>query len=69
MHTLGTTVNQWLKTLRVLWIHHVHKCRVDPPTSFYGIETADDEVELHVVVIVLVLDFAVVPVSNLSAFP
>ena len=66
IHTFGSTINEGLQTLRVVRVNHVHKCGVDPSPRLYGVETTDDEVELHVVVLVLVLDLAKVTGHGLS---
>ena len=60
--TLGTTVNQRLQALRVLRVDQVHQGRVHPPTRLDGVKTTNNEVELHVEVVVLVLDLPVEPI-------
>ena len=62
MHTLCATVNKRLQALRVLGINQVHQCCVHPSTRFYGVEATNDEIELHVEVVVLVLDLPVEPI-------
>lgn len=57
--TFSTTVNERLQTLRVLRVDEVHKRGVHPSPRLNRIETADDEVELHVEVVVFVLDLSV----------
>jgi hypothetical protein len=58
-HTLRTTINQWLQGLEVILIHHSHERSIDPSTSFHTVEPADHHLELHVVILILVLDLAV----------
>ncbi len=64
-NTFCSAVNQWLHTFRILRIHEIYERCIDPTSCFYRIETADDEIELHVVVVVFVLNFSMItfPVS------
>lgn len=61
MQTFCTTVDEWLQALRDLRIYHVDESRVDPPSRFHRVQATDDKVELHVVFLVLVLDFPIKP--------
>ena len=69
IRTFRAAVDERFQALRIFWVDEVYECCVDPSPCFYRVQATNYEVELHVVVIILVLDFAVVPVSNLSAFP
>lgn len=63
-HTFRASVDQRLQALRVLLVHQPDQGRAHPPPRVDRIESADDHVELHVVVVVLVLDLAVVAGSR-----
>ena len=54
--TFCAAVYERFQALRILLIYHVNKCGIDPPPCFNRVKTADDEVELHVVCLILVLD-------------
>jgi len=56
--TLSATINERLQASLIIHVHHAHKSRINPPPSFYAVKATDDNVELHVVVLVLVLDLA-----------
>lgn len=56
--TFSSTVDQRLETLWVLWIHHSDQRCIDPATSFDTIQAADDNLELHVVVFIFILNLA-----------
>lgn len=58
--TFSASIDQGLQALWHLWIDHVDKRRVDPPSGFYRIEPANDDIELHVIVFAFVLDLSVV---------
>lgn len=60
MRTFCTTINQRLETLWILWIYQVYESRINPSSSFHRIETANDQVKLHVVIVILVLDLSIV---------
>ena len=66
VHTFRTTINQWLQTFGILGIEHANERRIDPSSSFDAVKTADNDLELHVVIFILILDFAHVR-SNLNA--
>jgi hypothetical protein len=57
-NTFCTAINEWLETLWVIWVNHSHKSRVYPSSSLNTIETTDDYLELHVIVLIQVLDFS-----------
>jgi hypothetical protein len=61
MFTFGTTIDQRLQAFGIFGIYEINESRVHPAPSFNGIETTYDKIELHVVIIVFVLDFAKVP--------
>ena len=58
--TLRTAIDQGLERLLVVRVHHVHERGIDPPSRGYGVETGNDEVELHVKVLIVILDLVVV---------
>jgi hypothetical protein len=60
--TFCASIDQGFDTFWIFRVNHVHKSRVDPPPGFYRVETADHQTELHIVVITLVLNLAVVSV-------
>ena len=60
--TFCPAVNQWLHTLWILRIHEIYERCIDPTSRFYRIETADNEIELHVVVVIFILDLSVITV-------
>lgn len=57
---LGAAVNQGLQAVRIVLIHHADQSSVDPSSCFDAVQTADDDVELQVIVFVLVLNLAAV---------
>lgn len=57
--TFSSTVYQRLQALRVLRIHEIHERRVDPSSRLNRVQAADDKVELHVVIVVFVLDLSI----------
>ena len=56
--TFGSTVDQRFQALWVLWINHADQCGVDPAASLDTIETTNNNLELHVVILILILNFA-----------
>lgn len=56
--TFRPTIYQWFQTFRFFGVDEVDEGSVHPSTRFDGVQTAYDEVELHVIVIVLILDLA-----------
>lgn len=56
--TFSSTINQRLQAFRLLRFNHCDQGRVDPSASFNAVKATDDYLELHVVVFVLILDFA-----------
>lgn len=58
--TFRSTINQWLETLRHLWVDQIHQRSAHPPSGVNRIQATDDEVELHVIIVVLVLNLAVI---------
>lgn len=56
--TFSSTINQRLETLWVLGIHHSDQRCVDPATSFNAVQSTDDDLELHVIVFIFILDLA-----------
>lgn len=60
LEALGAAVDERLEAVGVVAVDEVDEGGADPPARVDRVEAADDEVELHVVVVVLVLDLAVV---------
>lgn len=58
--TFGAAVDQGLQAVEVVPIHHADQRSVDPSSCFNTVEPADNKVELHVVILVLVLNLAAV---------
>jgi hypothetical protein len=56
----GSAVDQGLQAVEVVPIHHTDQSGVDPPSCFDTVQATDNDVELEVVLLVLVLDFAAV---------
>lgn len=56
--TFSSTVHKWLQTQWVIFIDHRDQCGIDPASSFDTVQAADNNVKLHVVVFILVLDLA-----------
>jgi hypothetical protein len=56
--TFCSPVNERLQTLRILRINHPDKSGIDPPSGLDTIQTTDDDLELHVVILVFVLNLA-----------
>lgn len=65
-NTFSSAIDQWFQALWVLWIYQIDQSRVDPSTCFDGIQAANDEVELHIVVIIFILDLSIVSAVVLS---
>jgi hypothetical protein len=53
-----SSVNERLETLRILRINHPDKSGIDPPPGLDTIQTTYNDLELHVVILVLVLNLA-----------
>ena len=58
VRTLRPAVDERLHALWVVLVDELHELCIDPPPRLDAVEPADDEVELHVVLVVLVLDLA-----------
>ena len=65
-YAFSASVDERLKRLHVVWVDHFNKRSVDPASGFDAVEPADDDLKLHVVVLIFVLDRAVVG-GNLNA--
>ena len=63
----SAAVDQGLQRVGVFIIHHADQCSVYPSPRFDAVETADNDVELEVVVLIFVLDLAAVW-RNLDSF-
>ena len=61
--TLGTTIDQWLQAVDIFLVYHSDQGSIDPSSCFDTVQTADNNVELEVVVLVLVLNLAAVRVD------
>ena len=66
-HTFSTTIDQWLQALGILHVNHADKSRINPSSGLDAVETADDNLELHIVILVFVLNLAHIW-CNLDAF-
>jgi hypothetical protein len=53
-------VDQGLQAVEIVPVHHADQSSVDPPSCFDTVQATDNDVELEVVLLVLVLDFAAV---------
>ena len=60
MHTFCAAINKRLEALRVLRVYKVHKRGIYPATGLNRIQSADHEVELHVIVVILILNLSVI---------
>ena len=60
LETFGAAVDERFEGLRVVHVHHVHECGVDPASGFDAVETTYYQFELHVVFFVFVLNLTVV---------
>ena len=56
--TFSASVDQRLQALLVLHVHHGHQSGVDPPARGDGVQSRDDDLELHVERQRVVLDLA-----------
>ena len=59
-HTLGASVNEGLEREHIIWVNHLHQRGIDPSSRLNAVQAADDDLELHVVLLVLILYCAVV---------
>lgn len=59
-HTFRSAINQWLQALWVFWIDHSNQCRVDPSASFNTVKPTHNHFELHVIILILVLNLSYV---------
>lgn len=58
--TLGAPIHKRLQTLHVVHVHHFAEFVVDPAAGFNAVEPANHNVELHVIIVVLVLNLATI---------
>jgi len=56
--TFSATVHKRLQTSLIIHVHHADKCCVDPSPGLDTVKSTDDNVKLHIVILVLVLDLA-----------
>lgn len=56
--TFSSTINKWLQARRVIFIDHRDQRGIDPASSFDAVQSTDDNIKLHVVVFIFVLDLA-----------
>lgn len=59
LETFGASVHQRLQRFWVVHVDHADESGVDPAPRLDAVESADDDLELHVEILVLVLDLAV----------
>jgi hypothetical protein len=64
---LGAAVDQGLQAVKVVTVDHADQSSVDPSSCFNAVEPTDNKVELHIVILVLVLNLAAVW-CNLDSF-
>lgn len=64
--TFCAAVNERFQTLWVLRINQVYERRVDPPTRLHRVEATNHEIELHVIVVVFVLNLSKVAASYMQ---
>lgn len=57
--TFCTTIDQWFQAFFILRIHHIDESGINPSTRTDGVQASDDDVELHVEVLVVVLNLVV----------
>lgn len=62
--TFSSAVNQWFQTLGFLRIYEIYEHSIDPTSCFYRIESADDDIELHVVLVIFVLNLSIKTVPS-----
>jgi hypothetical protein len=67
--TFGSSINQWLKAVFIFWVNQVDKCGVDPSPGLNAVQATNDYVELHVKIVVLVLDLAIMGRDRASLHP
>jgi hypothetical protein len=57
-NTFSSAVNQRLQTLGVFHVNHSDQGGVNPAASLDAVKAANDDLELHIVVLILILDLA-----------
>ena len=67
VYTFRASVDQWLETLHVVMVNYAHERSVDPTPRLDTVQTTNYQFELHIVVLVFILDFSIIG-SNLHAF-
>ena len=55
--TFSPAVNEGFQALWIIWIDHVHQSGVYPSPRLNRVQAAYDQIELHVILLVLVLYF------------
>lgn len=61
--TFSAAIDQRLETFWDLWVDEVDESGAHPPASVDRVQSADDEIELHVVVVIFILNLAMVAES------
>lgn len=56
--TFSSTINQWLQTLWILRVDHPNKGGINPASGLDAVQPTDDNLKLHVIVFILILDLA-----------
>jgi hypothetical protein len=64
--TFRSAINEGLQAFWILGVDHVHESGIDPSPCLYRVKTTNNEVELHVVVFALVLNFPIIAAIQLS---
>ena len=57
-YTFCSAIDERLQTFWILEINHSDQGRVNPSSGFDAIKTTDDDLELHVVIFVFVLNLS-----------
>lgn len=59
--TFGSAINHGFKAIGVIFVYHIDKSRVYPPTSLNRIKATNNDMELHIIVFILVLNLPKIP--------
>lgn len=58
--TFCPTVDQWLERVLIFHIYHIYESRIDPSSCFDAVKTANNELKLHIEILVELLYSAIV---------
>jgi len=56
--TFSTAINKWLQAFDVVIVYHSDQRRVYPSSGLNTVKSTDNNVELHVIVLIFILDLA-----------